>query len=273
MTDFQPQFITKIPTLHLIYSSDNLPSFNQQALEQVGPLPSNIAHSPIIWSQRSHQKFLGAANFNNHQIHVAGLTLPLPQELINRTVMVSPWPGQVKASMRHHRTHLSLIYNAGSHDPIEQMIALYTLAHAFENEDLLGIINPNAWTAHPAANFLSAPQIASYRKEMPFSLWIGYVRFYLDDNSFWLVTKGHHIFDVPDLAYFVEPGQDPQKIIELFINLFHYLNEDDVFVTAGDTLEVGSTGQVLHFAEVTELEEDLMGPIGTLVVTPKAPES
>lgn len=270
MTDTQSIFLTKKPLLHLVYGSTSLPIITQQIPEPSITSALGGNQSSISWVQQTPSQCLGIVNFNGHRCHVAGLAMPLPHTLIDHTVMVSPWLGQVKAAMRHHRSHLSLAYEEGSHDPVEQMIALYTLAHAFETEDLLGVINPNAWTAHPAADFLSPKKIASYRQNMPFSLWVGYIRFYVDENSFWLVTKGHHIFDVPDLAAFVKPGDDPQAMIDLFINVFHYLYKEDVFVTAGDTLEVGSSGEVLHFAEVTELEEALMGPSGTLVITHKS---
>jgi hypothetical protein len=146
------------------------------------------------------------------------------------------------------------------------MAALYSLACACANEDLLGIVNANAWTAHPPADFLNPATIAAFRHEIPFNLWVGYVRFFTDEQAYWLVTKGHHIFDVPDLAYQVQPGEDPEAVINLFINVFHYLFEQDVVVTAGDTLEVSTSGKQLVFSEVTELEDVLMGPSGTLVI-------
>jgi len=244
------------PMLHLIYASRTLPNAKVDALQEI----------KLDWAQQDADSFLGTAAFGEHQLHFAGLGMPLPRDVIDQTVMVSPWPGQIKAAMRQHLAHISLVYKEGSHDPIEQMIALYSLASAFENEDLLGIVNPNAWTAHPAADFLTPERIAQYRQEIPFNLWFGYVRFYTDDESFWLATKGHHIFDIPDLAYYVQPGEDPDAIINLFINIFYYLYEQDVFVTAGDTLEVSGSGQKLIFSEVTELSEVLMGPSGTLVL-------
>ena len=271
MTDPQPLPFTKKPLLHLVYAGATLPALKPGRFEAYSTAEPREGVS-FQWTLQTPQRCLGSVSFDGHRCQVAGMALPLPHELIDRTVMISPWPGQVKAAMRHHRAHLSLAYEGGSHNPIEQMIALYTLASAFQTEDLLGIINPNAWTAHPPADFLSADQIERYRHEIPFPLWVGYVRFYVNEDAFWLVTKGHHIFDVPDLAYFVEKGEDPQAIIQLFINVFHYLYAEDVFVTAGDTLEVSGSGQVLHFVEVSELEDALMGPAGTLVITHQAPK-
>lgn len=264
MTESQPSPYIDRPALHLIYASAELPNLKQDLLNTA--CMANQAPITLNMTQGAPGTCLGRATFGEHELYVAGLNMPLPRPLIDQTVMISPWGPQTKAALRQHRTHLSLVYKGGNLDPVEQMIALYHLACALNNEDLLGVINPNAWTAHPVADFLSPDMIASYRTEIPFNLWFGYVRFYSDDPAFWLVTKGHHIFDVPDLAYQVHPDENPQAIIDLFINVFYYLYEQDVVVTAGDTLAVAGFRQQLVFSEVTELVDVLMGPAGTLVL-------
>jgi hypothetical protein len=269
MTQPQPHLPVFLPMLHLIYANTDLPTASMPRLIERTPyFPTGTQEDPgLIWTLSSAHSGQGSADFGGHQLQIAGLAVPLPPDLIDRTVMVSPWGAQIKAAMRQHRAHISLVYARGHTDPIEQMIALYSLASAFETEDLLGVVNPQAWTAHPTADYLSPTKLAQFRHEIPFNLWVGYVRFYTDHQSYWLVSKGHHIFDIPDLAYYVEPGQDPDAVINLFINLFHYLYQQDVFVTAGDTLEIHGSGQQLQFSEVTELIDDLMGPSGTLVIT------
>jgi hypothetical protein len=265
---------TKNPELHLIYTFNQLPAPNTEELQHC--FDNNTPTQPpahIDWKQKDAHRLIGKAAWAGHEIHIAGLPIPLPREMVDQTVMVSPWQGQIKAAMRQHQAHISLVYLRGSANPIEKMVALYTLACAFANEDLLGIINANAWTAHPPADFLSPHNIANYRHHIPYNLWFGYVRFFTDAPGYWLVTKGHHIFDVPDLAYRVQPDENPDAAIQVFINIFHYLLEQDVFVTAGDTFEISSTGEKFLFTEVTELEDMLMGPSGTLVLQKLSPYS
>ncbi|MFU8826317.1 MAG: DUF4261 domain-containing protein [Brevefilum sp.] len=269
MNDTQSYPPTRRPALHLVYASPHLPIPNEDDLR--GCLyhakEDQPATARLIWAQQDAQHCLGTAAFIGHELHIAGLTIPLPREVIDRTVMVSPWGGQIKAAMRHHQAHISLVYGQGSPDPVEQMAALYSLACAFAGEDLLGVVNANAWTAHPPADFLKPHSITSYRQKIPFNLWFGYVRFFTDGDAYWLVTKGHHIFDVPDLAYRVQPGEDHDEVISLFNNVFYYLYEQDVVAAAGDTLEISGSGQKLTFTDVTELEEVLLGPAGTLVLS------
>jgi hypothetical protein len=273
MTEPQPHPVLNKPALHLIYASAELPIPSKTTLAaRIPPIDDQDAVS-IEWVQQDLQRCLGQVRLGEHILLIDGMAAPIPQEVSGQTIMVSPWGAQIKAAMRQNRAHLSLVYGGSHPDPIEQMIAIYRLACAFENEDLLGVVNINAWTAHPPADFLSPHRISQYRQEIPFNLWFGYVRFYLDDDSYWLTTKGHHIFDVPDLAYFVKPNHDEEAVINLFINVFYYLFEEDVVVVPGDTLEIRGSGQRLRFSEVTELTDFLMGPSGTLVITTDSAET
>jgi hypothetical protein len=274
MTDQHPDH-TFTPAIHLLYASPAPPTPNASILSEsmaafdTTPAPSGVQ---AAWRLQDVGRSLGELSFGEHAIQITGLAAPLPDAVINRTVHVSHWQPQIKAAMRQHRAHLTLVYQGQHPDPVEKMIALYQTAHAFEDENLLGIANQQAWTAHPPADFLSKEKIASYREKFPFMLWVGYVKFYTDKDSYWLVSKGHHIFDVPDLAYFVETEGETPNITDHFANIFYYLYEKDVFVTAGDTLEVGRDGEYFRFAKVPEDSKFLMGPSGTLVIEKINPE-
>ena len=257
-----------IPILHLIYADPNFPSLNQEAfasrIKHFGALTDT---NPILdWQIQSPEKCLGELQFNGHRINISGMAYPLPPEVIDRTVNVSLWQAQIKIAMRQHQSHLSLVYTGDHPDPVERMIALYQAAHTLKNENLLGVVNEPAWTAHPTADFLNPEEINAYRKEIPFILWFGFVRLFVDKQRYWLATKGYHLFDVPDLAYFIDSADQEEHVINHFINLFYYLYEEDVVVQPGDTLEIGQSGETLQFSEVTEFVETLMGPAGTLVI-------
>lgn len=259
------------PVIHLIYAPPSLEIPPKDALV------ADLVHSDPGLDPQAIQftrtmdnpdRFLGELRFGDHRIQVAGLAAALPQAVIDHTVHVSPWQPQIRAAMRQHRSHLSLVYTGADPDPVAQMVALYTAAAALQNENLLGIVNENAWTAHPPADFLGPDHLASYRDQIPFILWVGYVKFYLDRDNYWLATKGQHIFDVPDLASLVTDAAEEEQTINRFTEIFYYVYENDVAVVAGDTLELASSGEKLALKEVTEHPEWLMGPSGTLVVAP-----
>ncbi len=226
----------------------------------------------VSWSVQDAESCLGTCRFGDHTIQIIGLAEPLPSDVVDRTIQVTHWQPQIKAAMRQHVSYLTLVYNGSHPDPIEKMLALYKLAHAFANENLVGIANAPAWTAHPIGEFLSPEKILSYRRSFPFMLWIGYVKFYVDKDCYWWGTKGHHIFDVPDLACFVGSEKESAGITNQFANVFYYLNGNDVMVTAGDTLQIGQTDEYLRFSEVPESADFLMGPSGTLVIETINPE-
>lgn len=269
-----PDFMSNLPYIDLLYAAPDLPIPSEKSVSEmvhsVEPATSNEVI--ITWEKQTQHGCLGTMNFENHKVRVAGLDKPLSPEVINRTVHPTQWQAQWKAAMRQHQSHLSLVYTGNDPDPVEKMIALYKTARAFNHENLLGIVNENAWTAHPTSNTLAPEKIRTYRREIPFKLWVGYIRFFLDEKRFWLVTKGHHIFDVPDLAYLVQPGEDPEEIVHSFMNIFYYIYEQDVVVTAGDTLSIKGSGETMRFLEVQEFEDYLMGPSGTLVVEKIEPE-
>jgi len=262
------------PILHLIYANPEFPSPDQSKfVARLNGFVSLENSKPTLnWQIRSPDKCLGDLRFANHQIQIAGLAAPLPPAVVDRTINISLWQAQIKAGMRQHQSHLSLVYRGESRDPLAQMIALYQTAHVLKNENLLGVVNEPAWTAHPIADFLSLQKIEGFRQEIPFILWFGYLRIFVDKQRYWLVTKGHHLFDVPDLASFITSAEDEEELIKQFINLFYYLYEQDVVVAPGDTLEIGETGEIMRFAEVTEFAETLLGPAGTLVIEKKNPE-
>jgi hypothetical protein len=268
MTDQHPQDIFA-PAIHLLFSSPTVLLPDESILRaRIAPLEAAIQPSDVrvSWQMQSVQRSVGEIRFGKHRIQITTLSAPLPNAVINRTVHVTHWQPGIKAAMRSHHAHLTLVYQGDHHNPVEKMLALYQTASAFQNENLSGIANQQAWTAHPAADFLSAERIASYRREFPFMLWVGYVKFFTDKDQYWLATKGHHIFDVPDLAYFIKSEDNEPAITDVFANIFYYLYEHDVFVTAGDTLEIGENDQVFKFTKIPEDAPFLMGPSGTLAV-------
>ena len=261
------------PAVHLIYGTPACPIPDEHTIsKRIAATSQEISQDSVRlkWSLQTPDQSQGAVAFGDHQVLLAGQPIPLPNSILDRTVHVSPWQPHIKAAMRQHQSHLSLVYAGDHSDPVEKMIALYQVAYGLQNEDLLGIVNEQAWTAHPPADFLTPERINTYRHEIPFILWVGYVKFYLDPTRYWLVTKGHHLFDVPDLAAMVESAEQESEIIERLIAIFYYLYEKDVEAIAGDTLELQSTGQQLRFAEVPEELESLMGPSGTLIIEPPA---
>jgi len=100
----------------------------------------------VSWQVQNAESCLGTCRFGGHTIQIIGLAEPLPSDVVDRTIQVTHWQPQIKAAMRQHVSYLTLVYNGSHPDPIEKMLALYKLAHAFANENLVGISNAPAWS-------------------------------------------------------------------------------------------------------------------------------
>ena len=269
MSDHTAYLQDNLPFIQLVYSSlaPEIPGVNYVSTRLADIDPSWQIEETIRETDTNRPHiYTGQYRFGRHLIQVTANPNPIPSPIIDQTVLVSHWQPQIKAALRHHQSHLTLTYLEGSTDPVDRMTALYGLTHGLDHENLLGVVNPPAWTAHPKADFLIPEKIQSFNESIPFLLWIGYVKFFIDKINYWLVTKGHHLFDVPDLAYRMKPDDDAQAVMDTFINLFYFLYEQDATVTAGDTAQIKGIGQTYHFLEVTELTNLLMGPAGTLVI-------
>ncbi|MFH1446554.1 MAG: DUF4261 domain-containing protein, partial [Chloroflexota bacterium] len=157
-------------------------------------------------------------------------------------------------ALKRHQSQIVLTY-AGSSNPLEKMIALYKTAHALQNEHLLGILNEPAWTSHPVKDTLDAQRIRSYRESIPFILWFGYIKIPQDQENFWLMTRGHHVFGLPDLASLCQPGVNPAEVMNNFFNVFYYLHQSGAQVSPGDTLEISNIATPMRFAELPQLPE------------------
>ncbi len=263
---FEKNPATSMPAIILLSQNSpfHIPDDDAIIEKMAGLQEPDAPDAALSWHLKETENALGEVTFGKHRIRITSLPAPIPSTTVNRTINVSTWNPQLRAIMRLHQSHLICAYQGEDANPIQQMTSLYMLAHALEDENLTAIVNENAWTAHPPADYLSAENIKAYQQHIPFHLWIGYVKFFTDKQRFWFVSKGHHLFDVPDLAYFIQADEKPSDIMPLFINIFYYLFENDVVVTPGDTMEISGSDHPLRFSEVKKYEDFLMGPSGTL---------
>jgi hypothetical protein len=273
MTDPSEGF--HLPGIILLSSLEEFPVRENLALAEMiaacdpALSPEDVHHK---WTVQESGQCYGDVAFGRHRCKLIGLPSPIPASTVDRTINVSYWQPAAKVAMRQHKSHLICAYQGDHPDPLEQMTALYQVAHSLQHPQLRAVVNEMAWTAHPPGDFLSPEKIHTYRDEIPFILWFGYVKFFVDKQNFWIATKGHAIFDVPDLAYFVSSEEQTSDIMNLFINIFYYLRDNNAIITPGDTMEISGAEDYLRFSKVTEFEDYLMGPSGTLVIERISPK-
>ncbi len=245
------------PCITLLY---DLPTLTlPDAFELAGGIAAvegspHIENIQVDISVNQGDKLLAKLRFDDHTVRLIGGSLKIPEEIVQQAIDSTHWTEAVKTTLKRHQSQIVLTY-AGSSNPLEKMIALYKTAHALQNEHLLGIVNEPAWTSHPVKDTLDPQLIRSYRESIPFILWFGYIKIPLDQENFWLMTRGQHVFGLPDLVSLCQPGTNPAEVMNNFFNVFYYLYQSGAQVSLGDTLEIGSGAEPLRFAELPELPE------------------
>jgi len=198
-------------------------------------------------------KLAAEVQFEGHKIKLLGASLPLPEEITQQIISATRWQGDFKEMLAAHRSQIVLSYAGKAKDGLSKMIALYKVAHALRHSALVGVVNELAWTAHPVLDTLESERIRSYYDAIPFLLWFGYLQVPLNDELYWLVSKGHGVFNLPELAFLVGAGDEPAVLMNHLFNVFYYLLKVDGNLRAGDTLEMSRGGAFFRVNEMPDL--------------------
>jgi hypothetical protein len=220
----------------------------------------------LNFGQNSSESFTGTVCYEPHRIHLMGFNLPAP--VLEFTLTPSHFPPETKAPIANHRAHIVAIYSGDVSDPTEQYLALFCLARAFKDQGLLGILNEAAMNALPAKaviDYTEPDVIATCRGYFPPYVFSNLVQFFRPDGKVWLVSKGHHVFGVPDFAFLAAEMGHMDSVTNLFGGLFDYVHKKKAVFRAGETAKFGK--MTVKFSRVTEYKDYIEGPGETLVTT------
>lgn len=178
----------------------------------------------------------GVARWGEHEVAMLALNAPVREEVLARTVGVSPMPDEQRARLMGHRAAIRLLYLKGPDKTVEQLTALYQVATALLSQGGLGILNERAALAQPAE--LLVEYLPLEPGEMPpMPLWIGVVTFDLAEEEpherYLMRTYGMEQFDLPDLGTYVADRSTADAVYHVLLNLCLYL------VEAGPGLQIG----------------------------------
>ncbi len=192
-------------------------------IPQIEPLNTSIQVE--LDFDKSTNTLLGVVKFEDHVIKLLGNSSHLPEYIIETCIHTAHWQTEFKEQILLSKATVTLVYAGNSNDPIENYIALYKVAACFYDENLLGVINEPAWTYHPSGllpKTIFNNMVNLCRNSPPFLFWTGFIKTSLDVSSPFssnktncFFTKGHHVFGIPDFAYFSDDA-DPMKVKKLF---------------------------------------------------------
>lgn len=233
-------------------------------LQSIEPINSEVC---ITTDRRSDGSFYAAVAWENHRLHLIGSNTPVPPQTLQHTVQVSHWDEADKAQLCCHKTHLRCVYEGIHPDMTERLIALYKVAYSLHRQNLIGVLDEEAWTCMPIEFLVEQMSIAhlkTYRQTVPTGIWTSFVTFFDSPTEVWFCSKGHHRFGAKDFAYRGRIEQ-ASATYELFNQLFDYTRQSSAALEVGDTAEI-SGDRFLKFSRPSIHQPYLNSPLGTIVL-------
>lgn len=179
----------------------------------------------------------GVARWGDHEVAMVALNAPVREDVLARTVAVSPMPNEQRSSLMSHRAAIRLLYMRGSARPVEQLTALYQVATTLISQGGLGIVNERAALAQPTELLIEHLPIEP-GETLPILLWVGVVTFDLAEDEpherYLMRTYGMAQFDLPDLGMYNSDRSLADEVYHTLLNLCLYV------VEGGDEMQIGS---------------------------------
>jgi len=253
----------------LLYKA--VPKLNENSLKQriINSFGDEVVFQMLLAKEGS---LLITGTINGDKFTVAGLNFPFPQPILEKVLPICHFGEKEKKKFHKSKTHILFSIDKGNTDPHLLFNKLFQLVECLMAEDgkVIGIVNEAALTAIP---LVSIQEISSERAELltekaiPFCTWLsitgGFVKYILDANTIWYVTKGNHQFELPELAFKGGANEGNDSLL-LFHALFSYMYGYKAVLAVGHTAEIGN--QQLAFTAVEEYKDLFEGTYGTLVV-------
>lgn len=214
------------------------------------------------------------AKINQDDIIVASHNSPFSEEILNKILPICHIDKEIKKQFYKSQSHLYCIYLSNSTPPHIQFERLFSFIDMIlaQIPNPIGIVNETAWTAYPYFMF---DQIRNETEElykgksMPFMTWLlstgGCVKYVIDYNNIWYVTKNNLLFGIPEFA-FKGSAEKGEFAMQLFNANFAYMYFYKKNILPGNTAEMGNLK--LRFSKPYEYFEIFDVKRKTLVIEP-----
>ncbi|MFN8395436.1 MAG: hypothetical protein U0176_12400 [Bacteroidia bacterium] len=219
---------------------------------------------------QSEQGGMGGLEMGGDKVMIAQLGFPFPEQVLKPILDVCHFSDEGKQAFFKSKCHVLVSYKGSGVEPVVAMNRMYQVVDALgQSQQVIGVVNESAMTAHPWG------MMEMYRKDhqklepkaFPIGIWMlwtgGCVKYFIDSQHIWFVTKGNHQFGLPELAFLGGP-KDGNSTMEMYLPLFIYMY-NFLVPGPGHTADMGAVK--LRFSELTEYREVMEGKYGTLVVT------
>lgn len=220
---------------------------------------------------------MGLIGWANHVIRLVCLNCPMPLESTDWCINPANYPDPLKVRARSHKFHVLLHYAGYETNPMEQYVALASLAGVLSKFGAIVVMNEIAHTSFPAAA-LSVSDRDEDRLDMLRSLpllflYCGFVKIQVVDmDGIWMRTFGAYRLGLPDLAILASDANEGTKISEMFETILSSFRQSDTVIADGHTMPLGH-GLTLRFRSPMRQEFFLenKGPLFIIEPTSSTP--
>jgi hypothetical protein len=232
-----------------------------------GTLQQIVGPCAVEWARASASGVPiigGLAQFGAHRIIMIALDAPVREDVLARTVGVSPMPDELRREMLGHKASIRLLYTGDSGEQIGQLTALYAVAAALLLRGGLGLLNERAALALPTERVITyLPQLGSASPPIP--LWVGVITFSPDEETlgrYLIRTYGMEQLALPELATYIKDRAAADDAYHALMNICLYMLEgrDKHQMSAGTRVDFN--GRTYLFTDPQEGGTELSSPTG-----------
>ena len=187
---------------------------------------------------------IGLAGWGPHVLKLIYYEAPVPDNIFEACVRFAQFDPQLKDDAAGHRAHALIYYSGDEIDPLEQYVALTTLATAFARLGAILVINEAGRSAFPAEALLPAAgdgDLLESLRTLPIPLFYGgFVKVEIEgQKGVWMRTFGNHLLGLPNLATHAPGHQLGNECFDLFTNILMYARAENVEFLAGQSVQLG----------------------------------
>lgn len=180
--------------------------------------------------------------WERHTVLMAMIQVPLTAQTLEWTLSVSLHEEELMTQVRAHAAHATLAYRGQETDPLEQYLALTTIAIGLTRLGAILMMNIGARTSCPAQPLLPRPgeDLMHVLRTLPVTvLFVGFIKMeFQNTEGVWMRTCGAPLMDLPDLAMLARSHDESRTVFYMFNDIFMAMRSAKLRFKEGDMVQL-----------------------------------
>lgn len=180
--------------------------------------------------------------WDRHMVLMAVIQTPIVAQTLEWMLEFSLHDEAMMAQARAHTAHVTLAYRGQETDPLEQYLALTTVALGMTRLGAFLMMNIGARTSCAAQPLLPRPgeDMMHVLRTMPVPmLFVGFIKLeFQDAEGVWIRTCGAPLMDLPDLAMLAPSHDESRTIFYMFNDIFMAMRGTKLRFKEGDMVQL-----------------------------------